>query len=156
MTRILVLSFIFLLPTVAMASDPIPKSAPNCNIDLPPNEAGEDAVHATLIKIFPRKSSVVANYSGCQTAWLHTGQAWEKFSVMYFKKGQLRTWLSSENGAISHGIVCQYSNGKLEAKQPPKCYVPTAGLKSTFAPGCMAEMIESGRMDESCNASFEH
>jgi hypothetical protein len=155
MARSFFLNILLLLPILAVASDPIPKSAPNCDIELPPDGAGEDAVHTALVKVFPRKSTVVSDYSGCQTAWLQKGETWGKFSVMLFQRGQLQTWLSSDDGTSPLGLVCQFSDGKLAARQPAKCYVPIAGLKPTFAPGCMAEMIRSGKMEKACDTSLE-
>lgn len=151
MARSFFLYCILLLPILALASDPIPKSAPNCDIEVPPDGAGEDAVHTVLVKVFPRKSAVSSDYSGCQTAWFQKGETWERFSVMFFQKGQLLTWLSSDDGSGPLGLVCRFSNGKLAAKQPAKCYVPIAGLQPTFAPGCMAEMIKSGSIKKECD-----
>ena|ERR1035437_1171479 len=155
MARSFFLSCIFLFPIFAVASDPMPKSAPNCSIELPPDGAGEDAAHTTLVRVFPRKSAVGSDYSGCQTAWIQKGETWEKFSVMYFQKGQLQTWLSSDDETKPLGLVCRFADGKLAAKQPEKCYVPMAGLKRTFAPGCVAEMIKSGKMEKACGTSLE-
>ena len=155
MARSLFLYCLLLLPILAVASDPIPKSALNCGLELPPEGAGEDAVHTALVKVFPRKSTVGSDYSGCQTAWLQKGESWEKFSVMLFKNGQLQTWMSSNDGTSPLALVCRFSDGKLEARQPAKCYVPMAGLKPTFAPGCMAGMIRSGKMEKTCNTSLE-
>lgn len=146
-----------LLPLSAVANDLIPKSAPNCNIDVPPVGSGETSTHAILIKVFPRKSSVGSDYTGCQSMWINRGMDWEKFSLTSFENGQLLVLWFAKDEKDSPGLYCRFSNGKLLPKEPTDCYeLANLGLNSSYAPGCQEEAIRhGGKMTKECSESIE-
>ena len=156
MYRALLIFIGCLLSFLCDAADLIPKSAPNCDVDIPPSSSGESETHAILIKVFPRRSVAGSGYSGCQTMWLQQGSSWGKFSVNYFVKGELLVWWSAVDDKNSTGLFCQFSSGKLVAGSHNDCYEPaTLGLSASFAPGCIEAAIRDGKMSEQCNASLD-
>ena len=155
MCRSAFLLMLGLVQFAALHAEPIPVSAPNCQVASPPTASGENANHGVLIKVFPRKSQVSNEYSGCQTMWIQKGNGWEKFSVMYFVTGQLQAWWYADDEA-PNGLLCLFSNGKLFAGAPKDCYVPrNLGLTNSFASGCMETAIGTGGISEKCSASLE-
>jgi hypothetical protein len=155
MRNIFLVLFICFLPLSALASRPVFVSEPNCDISVPPVSSGETSSHAFLIKVFPRKTTVSMDYSGCQTMWIQTQETWQMFSVQLFSKGQLQAWWMLDN-KNPDGYVCKFSAGKLEADQPKGCYKPSnMGLAPSFPPGCIQEATRSHKMSEKCIASLE-
>jgi hypothetical protein len=75
--------------SVAVSGCATVKVGANCELISPPDGAGVDGVHQTLLKIYPRKSSIGDSYSGCQTVWVIEDGRWSPVMVGIFEKGQL-------------------------------------------------------------------
>jgi hypothetical protein len=153
-SRLLHCFLALLAPFASVAADVIPISAPFCTIELPPEDSGENATHAVLLKVFPRKATVASDYTGCQTMWVQNGSGWDKFSIMFFVKGRLQTWWAADD-ANANGTYCQFTDGKLLPQQPKACYEPSnTGLQRSYAPGCVRESIQQS-LSKQCFASLE-
>lgn len=143
-------------PILAFSAGVESLSGRNCQVSTPPDTSGETLVHGLLLKVFPRKSAVPLDYSGCQTTWLRDEQGkWLRVYVMRFSKGKLDTWWSARDDEPS-GRLCRFTNGTLNPKQPEECYEPgDTGLGSSFAPGCGEAAIKTRPMTSECIRSMD-
>ena len=120
--------FIAALATLALASygaednRPI---GPNCALEAPPAEAGEDSNHGRRIRVFPRAKDIGADYSGCQAVFMEDHGKWVVWYLVEIASGYpLRVW--SEFGSGDPIFSCRYSKGNLVRGDPDSC--PAAQL----------------------------
>lgn len=115
----------------------------NCNLNLPPIDSGEDGERGVLLNIYPRKSMMPKNYSGCQTVWmLQNDGVWEKIMIGEFKNGQiLRVKLpSSVEGPIQH---CLFKDDKLISGDEKICeQLNTRFPMSSMPIGCLSDTVK--------------
>jgi hypothetical protein len=134
------------MSTTAMAAKPIAVRAPNCSVSLPPANAGEDVNHGALMKIYPRKSEMGPEYTGCQSTWIEHQGNWVLLSVFYFERGLLRALRMPHEQTRSKDIYCWYKDSKLEPGSSKRCFAPAQEVvpSSSYAPGCMEQAISKG------------
>jgi hypothetical protein len=143
-----------LLMTIAgaPAQETIPTTGLNCSIASPPSESGlAVAGHAGFFKVFPRKSNMPRDYTGCQIVWsvesddLRGGQevTYKRAAIFYFQRGLL---------ALAHdeqaGLTCRYQGGK-PTVQDGSCDTRDIPISSAPA-GCLEEMIATQAVPKRC------
>ena len=147
-----------LLMTIAVArtQETIPTAGPNCDQALPPTRSGLlVAMHAGLLKVYPRKSDMPRDYTGCQTVWsLQFDDRGERFTyqrdaLFYFERGVLV--LIDTN----HGVTCRYESPS--ATTPAECHhLKDADRKDTdfpissLAAGCLEEIVATQKAPDWC------
>jgi len=120
---------------VLQAGELIPKSAGNCNILQPPKAAGDSVLNGRLMKIFPRRKDMSANYTGCQTLWLDIQRMHklEKILVLYFENGEIKVQQHTEAGKT---FSCRYYAGSLLPNSKIECSEKSIGALSSQPAGC--------------------
>jgi len=117
------------------ADDLIPKGAGNCNVLQPPKAAGDSVLNGRLMKIFPRRKDMAANYTGCQTLWLDIQRMHklEKILVLYFENGEIKVQQHTEAGRT---FSCRYYMGSLLPNSKIECSKKSIGALSSWPAGC--------------------
>ena len=59
----------------------------NCDLSSPPENAGEEHIHGTIIKIFPRARDIDNKYTGCQTTWMPDENQWAVLTIVAIESG---------------------------------------------------------------------
>ena len=97
---------------VARAQETIPAAAPNCDQSSPPARSGLVLVgHSGRFKVFPRKSDMPRDYTGCQTIWaLKFDDRSETYTyrrdvLFYFDRGVLVLVRNEPTG-----LTCRYES----------------------------------------------
>jgi hypothetical protein len=130
--------FCFLLCSDAWADTPIPSTAQYCDLAVPPPESGESENHGDLMKVFPRRSSAGADFTGCQSMWIFYGDHWLRVSLMYFEHRTLKAWWTLDDYGHNTGTTCWFEGGHLKSNQSSGCYEPAdKDLAPSLAPSCM-------------------
>lgn len=90
-SRVTIAVFIaaFFLSSSSISAEERKTKPDNCNLESPPEMAGDDSYEGTLIKIFPRKSDMGESYSGCQTMWAKENGRWQAAMVGIFEDGEV-------------------------------------------------------------------
>ena len=85
----------------------------NCNVTLPPADAGFSSLHHLVHAVFPRNKAIGEKYSGCQTWWFPgTRTEWRILLVAQYDLGVLTAIrIPGENGKPDS--YCRYKDGRL-------------------------------------------
>jgi len=138
-TRLIWLCALVIAPTGAHAQS----EDANCNLQKPPLDAGEDAVHAKILKIYPRAKNMPSGYSGCQSVWLETPPNWALAFRMSFTGGHVVKLWTPE-------YECQYAGGKLTKPSSPECGAEAPEPMRSEPAGCVSQHRDSSRPTEEC------
>ncbi|HEU6454444.1 MAG TPA: hypothetical protein VN201_03155 [Roseateles sp.] len=107
-----------------------------CAVDAPPADAGENAVHAALLKVYPRRASITPTYSGCQTLWLVTPSGPQRQFRLRIRLGKVVQLESSS------GETCQYAADALIAGSKTACPPEKPDLLRSLPPNCLSKAGE--------------
>jgi hypothetical protein len=119
----------------------------NCNLASPPENSGEDGIHGTIVKIYPRKSMMGDSYSGCQTMWALEGERWEPVMVGIFENGEVaRMKVPSQPG--SQVEKCLVKSGVLVSGDNDICRDMDVFPYSSAQPKCLTATSDR---DETCS-----
>lgn len=125
-------------------------SHPTCKLLAPPPEAGENSVHAQLLKVYPRRSSLGKKFSGCQTIWLDPpGEA----GAQDYPKSLIRLHFQSGTlvAAQMEGKLCRYTaNGKAVGSNSSICPPEAPEAFLSEPPGCISDPKKRAMPNESC------
>jgi hypothetical protein len=112
----------------------------DCAISQPPLDSGEDGVHGTLLKVYPRTSQIDAVYSSCQTVWAREGEGWVVVMIGFFERGQVvRMRFPSKPG---HPVEqCLKKDGLLIKGNRDVCSAMDAFPYSSALPGCLSDSV---------------
>ena len=129
---------VLLLVPIAARSASLPPDAPNCSLQTPPPNAGEDKPQGGLMKLYPRAKDIPVLYTGCQTVWLMHDGRWIKFSMRYYSSGTLRTFYGPQLKGEPTS-VCLFQNGKLGPGSTGACpsFEEASRPAPSLAPGCV-------------------
>ena len=149
---------LLLTATVVRAQDAIPATGQNCNITSPPTESGVAvAMHAGIFKVFPRKSDMPRDYTGCQTIWSVQFDNLGRQQEITFQRA-LRFYFRGGALILAHdeqrGLTCRYQDGT-SAAQLANCplldsehsNIPAASAP----PGCLEELTKTQTVSKRCN-----
>lgn len=156
----LALAMLFLFPALAGGAELlIPDDAPNCRLNLPPLESGEQAIHGlpiqdAMLKVFPRRSQMTQRYTGCQTVWSHDGSKWVKTLTLYFVDRDLRVTRDHQSSPDEY---CQFIAGDLVKGVKERCARPDGATVplTSMAPGCIQDAIAAKQMSQKCLSSLD-
>jgi hypothetical protein len=150
--RMRALTLLALLTTLglsACAANPFPGADPTCHIDSPPPDAGEIVDHAQLVKVYPRKATLGAQFNGCQNLWLYArgkdGASQPPVDSMrlYFEHGKV-------TAARIGGAMCRYAaTGSPAAENGSVCPLVTLEAIPSQPAGCITG--PRSRSGESCD-----
>lgn len=145
---LVVLAVLWLMGCTAVAAGSS-AAMKNCDLRQPPPDAGEDGVHGTLLKVFPRKSRIDAAYSGCQTIWAQDGEGWSIVMIGFFESGEVvRMRFPSKPGdAVEQ---CSRKAGVLVKGYRDICSAMDAFPYSSEPPGCLITSKGSGTSSAAC------
>lgn len=156
----LALAIFSLIPALAGGAEIlIPDDAPNCRLDLPPLESGEQAIHGlpiqeAMFKVFPRRSGMTQHYTGCQTVWSHDGSKWVKTLTLYFVDRDLRVTRYHQSSPDEY---CQFIAGDLVNGAKERCPRPDDATVpiTSMAPGCIQDAIATKQISQKCLSSLD-
>jgi hypothetical protein len=121
--------------STSYADDLIPKDARNCDVLQPPKESGDSVLNGRLMKVFPRRKHMAANYTGCQTIWLDIQRMHklERILVLYFENDEIKVQQHMEAG---RSFSCRYHADSLLPNSCPECSKKAIGSLSSSPAGC--------------------
>ena len=110
----------------------------DCNISVPPKDAGETQAHGVILYIYPRSHLITSGYNGCQNQWFLDDDHYRKLNVVHYKNGEITQYDNIRiNGSI--GYQCIYEN-KLASKESDKRCPDFEKLKKqTYQAGCYSK-----------------
>jgi len=119
----------------------------NCNIDIPPENSGEDShMYGGIFKVFPRAKDIGKTYTGCQTIWHNPATGSDPLAnlklltVIKLKNGNIaHSW--SPDGAAFNINECKYENGKELKTNGKACYRAEHLPIKSMRPGCLKELL---------------
>lgn len=137
----------------ALCSNEVPQGL-NCSIIDPPALAGETYFMGMLAQVFPRKSEISANYSGCQTLWIWDDKSFIFDHGIVFKNGKVLGAWSPEMKFLSLDDCektksCELFEALPYSSYPKNCLKPLTGQQYMFggAPkppkGCISDDPDS-------------
>jgi len=126
--------------SLLQASDLIPKHATNCDLLQPPTKSGDSVLNGRLMKVFPRRKHMAANYTGCQTLWLDIQRMHklERILVLYFENGEIKVQQHMEAG---RSFSCRYHAESLLPNSRYECSKKSIGSLSSSPAGCMKSSL---------------
>jgi hypothetical protein len=135
---------------VAYAADEGRPKGPNCDLAVPPKNAGEELNHGIILKIYPRALHMPKGYTGCQVMWMAEGKKWHTISVVAIENGSaVRIWAPDGVGGIEQG--CRFKDGKVVKGDPRKCPMPEFVIAKSLAPGCVERISKAqGKSPPDC------
>jgi hypothetical protein len=110
----------------------------NCELAIPPAEAGETQAHGVILYSYPRSQTIDEHYNGCQSQWFLDDDHYRKLSIVRYKKGVAVAYDNIDlNGKI--GYHCQYADQVLSGDSDSRC--PDFGQlkKKSFQAGCYSQ-----------------
>jgi len=111
----------------------------NCNLKVPPKEAGEEHNHGAILRIFPRAKNIGSTYSGCQTLFAAEQDRWVIVAMTEVVKGDpVRIW--SEIETAPNFLACRYAKGKVVRGDREQCPDAQHILAKSMAPGCVERL----------------
>ena len=140
---------------VARAQETIPTAGPNCEQASPPARSGlVVAGHSGFFKVFPRKSDMPRDYTGCQTVWsLEFDDRGETFThrrdvLFYFERGVLVLLRNEQTG-----VTCPFEGPS--ATTPAECRDINNMDRNDFpisslAAGCLEEILATQKAPDWC------
>jgi hypothetical protein len=133
------------------AQNSVLNAASTCHVAEPPELAGENAAHAQLFKVYPRRGSVGGDYSGCQTIWLYppgeAGARSQPTTVMryYFQRGNVVA-------VQFDGKVCKYTPaGAPLPGNTAECPDDAPEAMPSLPAGCVVNALRSASPTTRCN-----
>ena len=156
--RLIVATVLLMASPLARAQESIPSASPNCDLTSPPAQSGlVPVMHTGFFKVFPRRSDMPRDYTGCQAVWsvqseLHRGQpiTYRKETLFYFERGVLvvarheptgRTCLCRDGTSTTNAAECRVPEG---------ADVGAAIPFSSAPPGCLEEVVASQKVPKRC------
>lgn len=124
------------------ASDFDHQGETSCAIQIPPINAGELGVHGKLMKVYPRISSMPANFSGCQTLWIDSPRGWE-ISRLLVRRGRVVRMFDAT-------LDCKYAGGKLHSSSGGECPSSEPEVLPSEPAGCISQHIGGSKPREAC------
>ena len=148
MIRPVLLAAALLAAAAAAGAAKHPFQGPNCDLDKPPPQAGDDIDHGALLKVHPRAKDIGRAYDGCQTAWAETRGDWPVVGVTLFERGEAVAFWNPPPGETT----CRYRNGR--AIDDPRGHCPpAASLKLKAMPaGCARRILLRVGDTKACKA----
>jgi hypothetical protein len=119
----------------------------SCSIQMPPPDAGEEATHAKILKVFPRAKNIPAGFSGCQSVWLEMPPTWALAFRLSFTDGRVvKLWTPS--------YECHYAADKLKTPASTECAPEPPEPMESEPAGCISQHREgdASRPSEECVA----
>jgi hypothetical protein len=112
----------------------------NCTLGAPPASAGEIALHAQIMLVYPRSEVLAKTYTGCQSTFISfEGGPWRVVGRLRFSNGvpvQYRHLFDEPRYHFS----CAYGAGKLTRGDLRKCPEFKLLVPRTLPPGCHEKM----------------
>ena len=139
---ILILSLLVLANEVADSAEQRP-TGKNCDLQTPPEDAGEDINHGIIQRIYPRASEISKDYVGCQIVWVADGMTWITIAAVSIERGDpVRVWSPYETDPIR--LACRYKEGKLIEGDRARCPAPDHLFAKSLPPGCVERITNAG------------
>ena len=133
---------------VSGCTNELASSAPlSCIATEPPRESGEFAAHAQLARVYPRKSQLGANYTGCQTIWLQEGNH-VSIARLHLKSG---TVIAME----LPGQMCRYTAGRSLPGNSSECASTAPEVFPSEPAGCISSGQNKSHSGAECIDDFE-
>ena len=134
MRSISLLLLLFSFCDIASASNGVPLGK-NCNLSVPPSDAGEVSTHGVLLRVYPRAKDITESYSGCQALLAPDGDKWTVISLTEVIDGDpVRVWWIDEQDSVLAN--CQFRNGRVVHGEPKDCPAPKSLLIRSVQSGC--------------------
>src|SRR5688572_28062558 len=147
--RPLALLLLLLYGSVLSADDDRPTGR-NCDLAVPPKNAGEETNHGIILRIYPRARDMPKNYTGCQTLWMPHGTKWQTISVVKIEGGSaVRIWSPDEVNLPDR--ACRYLKGNIVRGDPNNCPSPDSLIMKSLPSGCVGRIAKAGgKFDPEC------
>jgi hypothetical protein len=120
------------LLTLASSSCAYALGGSNCDVAAPPEQAGENSVHGIFLKVYPRRTELPPNYTGCQSAWLKYPEGWQLTFRLTLHEGKVVELWSPE-------FICNYRNDKLVPGRSAECDQAAPVPLLSLPPGCITK-----------------
>lgn len=140
--------FAALMVLVLLAVDPAiadeeRPNGTNCDLNAPPQSAGEEVNRGVTLRIFPRTKDIGPNYSGCQSLWAPDRNGWALVSMVEIVGGDpIRIWGPPGVGEPKM-MACRFKGGQIVRGDPATCPMPEFLILKSLAPGCAARIGEA-------------
>lgn len=123
----------------------------NCGLSEPPANAGEEANHGMELRVFPRRSDITPEYSGCQSIWLQIGSNSLNAGITEIHKGAPVRWWIPNSANPFDVTACNYKNGKGEADNSDACpsELNDDSLIHSLPSGCNKRIVAAKSQAES-------
>ena len=115
-------------------------SGNNCDLLVPPAEAGETQAHGVILYAYPRSHTIDIGYNGCQNQWFFDDGKFRKLNITYLRDGVA---VSYENLNINGEIAyrCNYEAPGLTSDSDRRCPDYERLKIKTFPPGCYSKSV---------------
>ena len=129
------------LHTVALSAEPSRPTGKNCDLSAPPTSAGEEVNHNSVLRVFPRRSSISATYSGCQAVFVTPSENTPQLLwLIEIRRGDpVRMW--SPRPDMRDQQDCRYKNGTLVRGRSEICSDARTLLMPSLPAGCLAKEV---------------
>lgn len=127
-----------MISVTAFAESPTKPEGKNCGLSDPPDTAGEESAHGMELRIFPRRSDIRLEYTGCQVLWLQIGSQSSKAVVTEVVKGVPVRWWMPKPPGNAELTACNYKDGKGTVGNSDTCpsELNKDSLIHSLPPGC--------------------
>ena len=148
--RAIAICIFTLLSTLADAADEGRPTGQNCNLRVPPKNAGEEFNHRITLKIYPRARDISKTYTGCQTLWMPDEKQWRTIAVTAIENGYaVRIW--SPDQTDSARLSCRYKEGRIVRGDSQQCPAPEYLIIKSLAAGCVERIANAaGKLPSGC------
>lgn len=150
MRAVVMVSALMLWMVAGYAADGDRPTGMNCNLPLPPKNAGELPMHGLTFKVYPRAPDIGSNYTGCQAVWISEAdiaepkaQKWLLIALLVLERGSaVRVW-NSEQWPDPDLAACRYRKGELIEGDRNKCREAQDLIAKSYPAGCIKEMASA-------------
>ena len=108
-----------------------------CELEQPPEQAGENQAHGVILYIYPRNSQMGSSFSGCQARWFYDNDHFRKLDIVSYQDGKQVAYDKLRiDGKLSYR--CRYKDQLPAADNDGRC--PSFELldRSSYRAGCHA------------------
>jgi hypothetical protein len=126
---------------VAAATVGVPKGE-NCNLSVPPTDAGEVSLHGTILRVYPKATDITPSYNGCQVLFAPSDDKWVVLSLTEISDGDpVRIWSDFEEGAAIPD--CRFKKGRVVQGDPHSCPAAEFLLIKSRPVGCTQRVVNA-------------
>jgi len=110
----------------------------NCDLVVPPQDAGETQAHGVILYVYPRSHTLTADYDGCQNLWFLDADHYRKLNTVHYVKGEITGYDNIDlTGNI--GYQCHYDGKLLAADSDGRCPALERLKIQSYQAGCYSQ-----------------